>query len=823
MDFLTWHYNEGLQFFIRRWKNTLDFIVHYFSLSLLLSSLFSSYKRISDNQKTGLNPNLYFQKMMFNVVSRGVGAITRLTLFVFGMGLYLLTGITGLLGIVVWCIFPPIGMPFYSKHQKLPKVMALKVRSNLINHPDKQLQFLFDNEPGRFLLAHLGLKFDEVVNNITLPAINFSEFYPTAYADLVHQFVEDSAWPVEYLRKKGLIPTDFLVAASWWDKNQLEIAEIEPPPHFGRPGIGLELLFGYTPTLNQYTSDLSVHKSYSHHLIGREKVVARIERGLTSGSSVVVIGTPGVGRKTVVMEFAQKAAAGLLGSQMAYRRVLDFDYNFLLSETGDLAAKKTKLAGVLSEAAAAGNIILVIRDLHRLINPAVDGLDFTDVFEKYLEKRELKIIGLSTRGEFDRFISPNLRILKYMDVLDIQPPTKEAAMLILVEAADDIEKKRGKTITVPAMRAILDGSDRYISETPFPEKALEILDAVVTYKDLPAGRQVKSDVVTTSDVNVILSEKTGIALGALDKHAKQQLVQLEELIHKELVNQEAAVSLIAQSLRSRTTGVREENRPIGSFMFLGPTGVGKTQTAKVLSRVYYGSESAIIRFDMAEYATRDGVARLIGSSDSSAPGVLTNAIRNKPSSLLLLDEIEKAPSEVFNLLLTLLDEGYITDATGRKIDCRHLFVIATSNAGSEFIREQVGSSTPPEDLQRNVLEYVQKNGLFSPELLNRFDGVVVYESLTSDKLVKVAHLQLNELAKNLTKKNMFLEITDDLAQKVAHDGYDPAFGARPMRRIVDLVLGDIIGKAILNGEIVEGDTFQLIPGQDKNSYSIQKG
>ncbi|KKQ75155.1 MAG: clp protease ATP binding subunit [Candidatus Woesebacteria bacterium GW2011_GWB1_38_5b] len=817
MEFLTWHYKAGLQFFIRKWKNTLDWIVHYFSLSLLITSLFSSYKRLADDQKTGFNPNLYFQKLMFNFVSRGIGAVTRMTLFVLGMGLYFATGVSGVFGIILWCVFPVIGLPFYSKHQRHPKTLALKVRHELITHSDNQIKYLFDNPAGNFVLKHLDLKYSEVIENLKMPEINFSEFYPTTYADIFHKFIEDQAWPMEYFRKLGIISTDFLIASSWWDKKQLEIAEIEPLEHFGRPGIGLELLFGYTPTLNKFTADLSVKQSYSHHLIGREKVVARLERALTSGNSAMVIGTPGVGRKTVVMEFAIKAAQGLLGSQMAYRRVLEFDYNFLLSDTGDLNLKKSKLSAVLSEAAQAGNIILVIRDFHRLINQSVEGMDLTDIFEKFLEKRDLKIIGMSTRAEFDRFIAPNLRIMKFMDIVDIQPPTKEEAMLILVEAADLVEITKAKTIMVQSMRAILDGADRYISEIPFPEKALEILDAVVTYKGQNGG-----NIITPKDVNLILSERTGIAMSALDNRTKKQLVDLENLIHKELVNQEAAVSLIAQSLRSRTTGVREENRPVGSFLFLGPTGVGKTQTAKVLAKVYYESESSIIRFDMAEYATADGVARLIGSSTTSNPGVLTNAIRNKPASLLLLDEIEKAPSDVFNLLLTLLDEGYITDVQGRKIDCRHLFVIATSNAAAEFIREQVQNNVDPQSLQKIVLENIQKNGLFSPELLNRFDGVVVYEPLTSDKLVQVATLQLNELAKNLAKKNIFLEVTDEAAQKVAYDGFDPAFGARPMRRIVDLVLGDIIGKAILNGELSDGDTFQLIPGQDKNSYSIQK-
>jgi ATP-dependent Clp protease ATP-binding subunit ClpC len=372
-------------------------------------------------------------------------------------------------------------------------------------------------------------------------------------------------------------------------------------------------------------------------------------------------------------------------------------------------------------------------------------------------------------------------------------------------------------LKIPALRAILEGSDRFITETPFPEKAIELLDAVVAYK-----KQKSEGVLRPNDVNIVLSERTGVSFAALTEKDKEQLVRLEEIIHENLVNQKAAVSLIAKSLRARSTGVKDTNRPVGSFLFLGPTGVGKTQTAKVLAKVYFGSANNILRFDMAEYSNREGITRLIGSAERNQPGLLTTAIKNRPASLLLLDEIEKAPPEVYNLLLTLLDEGYITDAQGRKVDCRHLFVIATSNAGAEYIREQVGSGVSAIDLQTTVLEHVQRERLFSPEFLNRFDGVVVYEPLTREHLVEVAKLQLADLANNLREKNIHLLITDEAAAKVAEDGYDPAFGARAMRRVIDLTLGDVIGAAIIRNEIKSGDHFKIIPEAGKGEYSIQQ-
>jgi ATP-dependent Clp protease ATP-binding subunit ClpA len=816
--FLTWHYNEGVTLFIRKWKTSLASITHYFSMSLLPGSLFSSWKRMSDTKDVGWNPGKYFEKVSFNLISRGVGAVARITLLFAGSVVYLFMVVAGLIGLVFWFMFPFIGMPFYSRYLKHPKRFVNRIRQEMIANPDKAIEIVFGNDAGRFVLDHVGLTIEELLEHAThSDHREHSDYSVNSFTELVNHFIKEDYWHEDFFRRKSLSPDDLLTAAKWWDRQNIALAEAEEEVHFGRPGIGLELLFGYTPVLTQYSIDLGAPQSFSHRLIGREDIVNRMERALTAGTSVIVKGTPGVGKKTVVLEFAHRAALGYLGSAMAYRRVLELDYNALFKDIRDLNEKKLKLASVLSEAASAGNIILVIKDLHKLTNSMVEGLDLTDIFEKYLEKKDLKVIALTTGADYERHIASNLRLKKFFDVIDILPPTKQEAMDILLEAANKIERAKGKVTLIPALRAIIDGSDRYVTETPFPEKALELLDAVVTYK-----AQKGENVITAADVNVILSEKTGISLTGLTDQGRHQLAHLEDLIHENLVNQDAAVNLIAMSLRSRSTGFRDENRPIGTFMFLGPTGVGKTQTAKVLANVYFGDEKQIVRFDMAEYATSEGVTRLIGSQERNQPGELTTAIRNHPASLLLLDEIEKAPHQIFNLLLTLLDEGYITDAFGRKIDCRHLFIIATSNAGAEFIREQVAAGAASEDLQKQVLEYVQKEKMFSPELLNRFDGVVVFEPLTHENLVKVALLQLQDMIENLARKNIYLKVSEDVATKIAYEGYDPAFGARPMRRIIDLHIGDVIGKSVLSGEVGPGDTITLVPGEQKGQYFVEK-
>ena len=274
--------------------------------------------------------------------------------------------------------------------------------------------------------------------------------------------------------------------------------------------------------------------------------------------------------------------------------------------------------------------------------------------------------------------------------------------------------------------------------------------------------------------------KTVISFANLTRDETARLSNLEEIIHERLVNQDEAVNLIAKILRSKSLGVIESKRPIGSFLFLGPTGVGKTETAKVLAKVYFGSSDKIVRFDMAEYVGREGLERLIGSADKNVPGALTTAIKNNPASLLLLDEIEKAPSEVFNLFLAILEEGVITDAFGKKVSCSNLFIIATSNAGAEYVRELVGEKEG--NLQEKVTDFILKQNIFSPEFVNRFDGVVVYESLTPVHLTKVAHLLLSELSASMEKKNIFVKLSDGAVEKLAEDGY---YNGTKFHRIID--------------------------------------
>lgn len=816
MEFFSWFYSKGVDYYLKSWSDMIIWVNQYFSFSLLLSTLFSPWKRmIEDDTSQGFNIQKKLEIWSFNMVSRFVGASVRLILMFVGLFFLIFAALGGAIGFVFWLILPFFGMPVFNKYKNQPKNFIATLLNKLkVNNLDP-LDAIFSSEPGIFVCEHIGVSKEKLISQAQKQKLDMDKLKAESFFELIHYLLSSGLWSEELFNTQEIGKGDMEIAAGWWDKKQEDETRIGGD-NYTRPGLALDLTFGYTPTLNKYSVDLSLPQSYSHRLIGRQQIVSRMERILTAGSSVLLMGQPGVGKKTVVLEFAKRAAGGQLGKALSYKRVLEFDYNSLMSETTDLNDKKKKLSQIFAEGAYAGNIILMIRDIQRLTNPEVEGYDFTDIMEERLEGGKLKIIAVSTNSDYERFIAPNLRLRKYLEKVEIVPPSKEEALQILVEAAKRWEKLRGLTITVHSLVYILEQSDRYVTEVPFPEKALEMLDAVVTLKEQKGGNTIVLD-----DVNEVLAEKTGISFARLTGEEKKRLGNIEEIIHERLIDQENAVNLIGKTLRSKTVGVVKEDRPLGSFLFLGPTGVGKTETAKVLSRVYFGGEESIIRFDMAEYSGAEGLERLIGSVAKNQPGALTTAIKNRPASLLLLDKMEKASKEIYNLFLALLDEGMITDAFGKKILGKHLFIVATSNAGAENIRNLVDKGVKGEELQKEVVNNVLEKEIFSPEFLNRFDGVVVYEPLGPDELLKVAKIMLSELSDNLRKKNIVLEVTDEATRKLASDGYEPAFGARPMKRLININIGDVIGKKMLSGNVKQGDKIKLVPGEGKGEFDLE--
>ena len=792
-------------------------IFHYFSLWTLIRTLFSPWKRLSVETEAGFNIGKFFEAVSFNMVSAGIGAVVRFNLIlaalVAGIG-YLLVSIVWFL---IWWLIPVFGWESFKTEERRMGIKIKKLEEKIRVNSKKAAEIILGSEMGKFVVERMEKDIRAALMGVEVTEDELKDLTANSYEKIMTWFLSKGEKVETELQKLDTNGEEVILAARWWDEKQAYLGEKEEEKwSLGRPGIGWDLMFGYTPKLAKYSEDLSLRQSFVEHLIGRGAVVKKMETVINGGKNVLLVGDPGVGRMTVVYEFAERAITGKLGRELINKKLMLLGYQMALAGVGDKDSKKKILRDVMKEAELAGNIILVVKDLFRLTNADAEGNDYADVIESVLRENRLKMIAVVGRVEYERFMAGDPRISRSFDIVEVLPPSKDEAMMILMQAIDRVERSNGIKFSLQALKQILDGSDKYITETPFPEKALELMDWVVMN-----GINEKKWVVEDG-VNAVLSEKTGIGVNRLNEAEKEKLGNLEGIVSKELVGQEVASSLIGRSLRSRVVAVKNEEKPIGSFLFLGPTGVGKTQTAKVLADVYFGSRKNILRFDMAEYVGSEGLARLVGSVEKNQPGSMTTEIKNRPASLLLLDEIEKAPPEIYNLFLTMLDEGYINDAKGNKVICRNLFVVATSNAGAEFIRQQVQNGVKGEELQKAVVDYVQKERIFSPEFLNRFDGVVVFEPLEGESLVAVAKLMLGDLKESLISKNITVEFDEGVAQKVAKDGFTIEFGARPMRRVVDLVLGDLIGRAMLEGKVLPGDKVKIMAGEGKDQYLINK-
>jgi ATP-dependent Clp protease ATP-binding subunit ClpC len=808
MEFISWHYSYAVSFYLARLASTLSAVNHQFALLVLLKTLFSPWKRlIIARKRKGFNPSASFQEMSFNIVSRVIGAVARIILFITGVLAHVVVFVSGAVGFVFWVFIPFVSLPLYHIYMRQPEFVIrelLKGKQGKMNR-----HTFFQSDPGKFLLTHVAEMSEAFPEEITVP-----EEKVTTFLDLINFIIQNNTIDQNVLRHYGVTTDDLISGALWWDERRGNKTVLTAERPLGA-GIGRSLISGYTPTLDQYSTEMA-DTAFSHHLIGRESDVSQMTRALIVGNGIIITGVPGVGKKTVVYELARRAHDGLLGSAMSYKRILDFDYNSAISQTHDVTQKKEILSTIFSEAEQAGNVILMIRDIQRLTNAELEGLDITDVLTTHLENRKLLLVVVVDREDYDHYLSRNERLKKFFEVLTINEMSKDEAFPILMAHARVEEKRSGNITSVPVLRKIMQGSDEYLSSTPFPEKALELFDSVLTFH----AEKGTTKTVTAEEVQMVLSEKTGIALSTMGEGEKVKLADLEDLMHKQLVGQEYPISLIAKAIRAKTSGVINNARPIGSFLFLGPTGVGKTETAKVLAHVYFG-ESRVMRFDMAEYNGSEGLERLIGNASTNTPGTLTTALQRQPSGLLLLDEIEKASPAIFNLFLSLLDEGKITDAFGKSVSARHTFVVATSNAGSEYIRSLVGQSVEGEQLQKQVLDHVLTEHLFSPEFLNRFDGVVVYEPLTEEELTGVARLMLSGVQAQMKEKGIALTFVDAVYTKVAHDGYDPALGARPMRRTIELTIGDMLAQALLRSEIKPGDEVLLTVDSSTANFVLQ--
>ena len=575
--------------------------------------------------------------------------------------------------------------------------------------------------------------------------------------------------------------------------------------------MGREWAAGYSPTLDLYSRDITgrlAANALAQALV-RHKELEGIEHELAEAAenNLVLIGESAIAKMAIVQEFAHRINTGKSLAALNWKRLVQLDLGAALAGLRSRGEIEERVRAVFAEATRAGNIILVVDNFHTFLGSRTteEVVDISGIILPFIQGSRLQLLALTTPQGFRETIERRQDLLVHFKTVELQELSEAVLMQALAGLVPGYESRYKVFITIPTLRTCLDYADRYIQDIPFPEKGVQLLESAAI-----AASRAGAQIVLPEHVAQAVSEKSHIPAGAVAETEREKLLNLENLLHKRVVNQERAIEVVANAMRRARAGVATQKRPIGTFLFLGPTGVGKTETAKALAESYFGSDERMIRFDMSEYQGQDAVSHLLGSPKTQEDGTLTSAIRTNPFSLVLLDEFEKAYPKALDLFLQVFDEGRLTDGWGRVVSFRNAILIATSNAGAEFIRQRITKGGDTASLADDLIEYVLSQGIFRPELVNRFDAVVVYRPLLQEHVVQVAQKMLSRLSAALLKeRGVKLEISEDGVRALAAKGYSPEFGGREMARVIQEQVENIVARKILEGELKRGSVFRL--------------
>ena len=670
-------------------------------------------------------------------------------------------------------------------------------------------------DEGKMMMMRLGVSYETKSKNspqnfkpafspqlINLISLIKSEVI--VFEDLMLQIVESSEPVKEFLKDITVSEKEIKPLLDWLRKMH------EKPKRSWEDdtlvaGVGEDWSFGYSPVLSRYSYDLSKHFPDPHlHLavFGHSDIISEMETVLSKPgkNNVLLVGEPGVGKKTIVNALALKMAQGKSVSALHYKRIKQLDVGSLLAGAaqGELEAR---INGALSDAVNAGNLILYIDNFQSLVGgyehrrEEVGGIDASQFILPYLQSSGLQVIASITPDEYFDRVKSNSSVAESFEKIDVEPANAEDTFAIMLQGLNLLEYKYKTIFTAQVLKEIIKLSDRYMHEVPFPQ------EAAVTFAST------NFVILQTKQIDELISKKAHVPVGDVKEEEKDKLLNLESFLHQRVIGQEDAITAVADALRRARSGLTSGKRPVGVFLFMGPTGVGKTETAKALAESYFGSEKQMIRLDMSEYQDANSLDRLIGTVNNPN-GILNVAIEESPFSLILLDELEKADKNILNLFLSVFEDGRMTDPRGKVLDFTNSIIIATSNAGSELIREKVAANQA-DGLKELLIEDLQQKGVFTPEFINRFDGVIVFKPLTEDQTAQVAQLMINQLNIQLKDKNITVEVAEDALAKLSQIGYDPQFGARPMRRVIQERVENLLAKKMLSGEIGEHQTVQI--------------
>jgi ATP-dependent Clp protease ATP-binding subunit ClpC len=645
-----------------------------------------------------------------------------------------------------------------------------------------------------------------------------------------------------------------------------------------------------TPTLDEFGANLTqmAAESKLDPVVGRVKEIERVIQilGRRTKNNPVLIGEPGVGKTAIAEGLAQRIANGDIPDILEEKRVMTLDIGLLVAGTKYRGEFEERLKKIMDEIRQAANVILVIDEVHTLIGAgAAEGaIDAANILKPALARGELQCIGATTLDEYRKHIERDAALERRFQPVMVGEPSVEETIEILFGLRERYEQHHKLKILDESLEAAAKLADRYISDRYLPDKAIDLIDeagsrvrlinsqlppaakeldkemrqvlkdkddavraqdfdkaGVLRDREMEIKAEIKaiaqgkkadsesvddSPVVTEEDIANIVASWTGVPVSKLTESESEKLLHMEDTLHQRLVGQDEAVRAISRAIRRARVGLKNPNRPIASFIFSGPTGVGKTELTKALAAYFFGSEDAMIRLDMSEYMERHTVSKLIGSPPGyvgyNEGGQLTEAVRRRPYTVVLFDEIEKAHPDVFNMLLQIFEDGRLTDAKGRTVDFKNTLLIMTSNIGSKVIEKGGGGlgfefAEDAVDSQYNRIRSLVNEELkqyFRPEFLNRLDEIIVFRQLTKDEVKQISELLLKDVFSRLAEKDIRIELTDRFKERLVEEGYNPSYGARPLRRAIMRLLEDTMAEEILSGKIQEGDTAVVDVDED---------
>lgn len=637
-----------------------------------------------------------------------------------------------------------------------------------------------------------------------------------------------------------------------------------------------------TETLDKFSRDMTAlaKKNKFDPIVGRDKEIERIVQILSrrTKNNPCLVGDPGVGKTAIVEGLAQKIAEGNVPDTLKNKRIVGLDLSAMVAGSKYRGEFEERMKKAMDEVKADGNIILFVDEIHTIIGAgAAEGaIDASNILKPALSRGEIQLIGATTLEEYRKHIEKDAAFERRFQPVKVEEPDEQAAVAMLKALRDKYEMHHKVTISDDAIEAAVKLSARYVSDRFLPDKAIDLIDeaasrlrlktfsapdnvaemeeklaemekekeAAIKTEEFEKAAEIKraqdalraqwkeakkewennhenqAQVVTREEVAEVVSVWTGVPLQSLQEEESQRLLHLEDTLHQRVIGQSEAVKALAKAIRRGRVGLKDPNRPIGSFLFLGPTGVGKTELSKALAEALFGDEDAMIRIDMSEYMEKHSVSRMVGSPPGyvgyEEGGQLSEKVRRNPYSVVLFDEIEKASPDVFNVLLQVLDDGHITDGQGRKVDFKNTVIIMTSNAGARSIVEpkRVGFTSMEteeqsyQNMKKNVMEEVRH--IFKPEFLNRIDDMIVFHSLTQEDILEIVKLMTETVSKRI-KENMDITVTftDKALEKIAEEGYDKAFGARPLRRAIQSRIEDAFAEEYLMGNFKAGDKVSV--------------